>query len=180
MTIIALCGNKRSGKDTAANYISSKHGYSHIKISTKLKETLKILFDFTDSQLETDKKEEIDIRYNTTPRKVMQFFGTEIMQYNIQEVIPSIGQNFFVKNVIDNLHKDKNYVISDLRFYNEYKELHKYDPNLIVIEIKRSETIPDSHISENEHIKIPKFFTIYNNSNLLDIETKIDKLLSII
>ena len=43
--IIAVCGYKRSGKDTIAKYLNKKYNYKHLKITYKLKECLKLLFD---------------------------------------------------------------------------------------------------------------------------------------
>ncbi len=43
--IIAICGYKRSGKDTIAQYLVKKYNYKHHKITHKLKECIKLLFD---------------------------------------------------------------------------------------------------------------------------------------
>jgi len=50
--IILLSGSKRSGKDTFANYLEEHYGYKHIKITTKLKNCIKMLFDLEDEDLE--------------------------------------------------------------------------------------------------------------------------------
>ena len=101
--LIAICGFKGSGKDFVANYISQVYNYEHLKISSKLKEATKILFDMSDDQIEGDKKEVIDQRWNVTPREVMQFIGTEVFQYKIQDMIPECKRDFWMKSFVNTI-----------------------------------------------------------------------------
>lgn len=195
--IIAICGHKRSGKDTIANYLA-KYGYKNIKIADQLKTMVKQLFNFTDAQLELDQKEDIDQRWEISPRQVMQFFGTEIMQYEIQKLLPNIGRTFWIKSFIEKYRlsatentesentetenagtETDKYVISDMRFLHEYEELKKY--NIFVIMIKRDSTTNktiDFHASENEYIKIPADIVINNDGTIEDLLIKIDNAIS--
>ena len=75
--IILLSGVKRCGKDTLANYLNDNYKYEHLKITTKLKECIKLLFDLNDNDLE-EIKELVNPEWKTTPRKMMQFIGTEL------------------------------------------------------------------------------------------------------
>jgi hypothetical protein len=94
--IIAICGAKRSGKDVLADYLVKKYNYERLAFADPLKLTVKNLFNFDDDQLGigedkgTDKKDIIDERWGITPRAALQFFGTEIMQEKIQELLPNI------------------------------------------------------------------------------------------
>ena len=115
--VIAICGSKRTGKDTVAD-IASKFGYEKRKIAGPLKSVVAKLFDFTDDQLENDDKDAIDPRWNVTPRSLMQFFGTEIMQFEIQKVLPGIGREFWVRKLFQEREMGK-IVISDVRFQHE-------------------------------------------------------------
>lgn len=169
--IIGICGLKRSGKDTLANIISETYNYEHVKISKKLKETCKILFNFTDEQMETDIKEEIDPRLGVSPRRCMQYFGTELMQYQIQDLL-NIGKKFWINSLLNEIdgNNTKNYVISDLRFLHEYEEIKKR--NGIVICVDRLTTLPtkilseatDMHISEQEYKKFDYDLIIKNDT----------------
>ena len=169
--IIGVCGFIGSGKDTIAEYISKKFGHKHIKISSKLKDVVKVLFNFNDDQVETYSKEVIDKRWGVTPRTVMQFLGTEIFQYKIQEILPCVKRNFWIKSIIDEHVKDANYpiVISDMRFLHEYTELQKYD--VFVIKIKRNYVNQpvDMHPSETEFVNIPVNLEVDNNSSITDM-----------
>lgn len=184
--IIAVCGYKRSGKDTIAKYLNKKYNYKHLKITYKLKECLKLLFDLRDHELETDKKEKINKKWNVTPRKLMQFIGTEIFQYKIQEILPDIDKKFWIKtfltdSLVNNLRNKKDFhiVISDIRFLHEYEELKKLNIPISVIKVTNDNIMIDSneelHISEREFIKIPYDKEILNNSTFDDMYKKIDE-----
>jgi hypothetical protein len=119
--IIAICGLKRSGKDTVANRILQKNpDFLHSKISDPLKKVCQILFDFSD--VEGPLKDHIDPKWDITPRAALQFLGTEMMQYKLQELLPNLGRCFWVKKLLMDLSlslslsKTKGVVISDLRF----------------------------------------------------------------
>jgi hypothetical protein len=161
--IIALCGAKRAGKDTLANMISCKYGYQHIKISHKLKQVCKILFNFTDEQLECDSKENVDKYWKISPRQAMQFIGTDIMQFQIQKIMPHVDRGFWIKTVLNEIDANptSRYVISDLRFHHEVDELKKR--NAIIIKIERpSMENNDMHISEREYINIVPDIVVKN------------------
>lgn len=162
--IIAITGAKRCGKDTLANYIVSKYNYEKIKLADPLKKVVQTLFDFSEEQLENDIKENIDNRWNITPRKALQFFGTEVMQYKIQELLPQIDRKFLVKSMINKMDPDKYYVISDVRFYHEYEEIAKLNP--LIIQIYRPELLAtDTHPSEIEYRSIPYNIHIINDKD---------------
>ena len=48
--IILLCGKKRSGKDTIAEYLVENYNFKHYKITQKLKDCVKVLFNIDDYQ----------------------------------------------------------------------------------------------------------------------------------
>jgi len=180
--IIAVCGYKRSGKDTIAEYLTKNYNYNHYKITDKLRKVVQLLFNLNDNDYEKN-KEENDDRWNTTPRKMMQFIGTEVFQYKIQELIPNIGRNFWIKSLLsdellDNI-KNNNHkiVISDLRFLHEYENLKQLKIPLVVIKVTndRNKNI-DNHISETEHLKIPIDYEIENNGTIEDLYNNIDSL----
>jgi hypothetical protein len=169
--VIAICGLKRSGKDTIADYLCNKYDCKKVKIATPLKDALKVLFNFTDEQLEGSDKDKIDASWGIEPRRLMQFFGTEVMQYQLQDIMPKIGRNFWIKRLVDehiinnnDTHK-KIIVIPDLRFVHEYEILKQY--NTVFWRIDRTfqtDTSLTQHISEQEYMNIPVGH-IYKNNN---------------
>lgn len=170
--IICICGAKRAGKDTVADFLQANYGFHKAKIAQPLKDTLKVLFGFTEDELEMDIKDEIHPTWKIKPRKVMQFFGTEVMQYEIQKIMPDIGRLFWVRRFIqkycvENPVHDK-IVVSDVRFYHEYEALKEIGAEFWRVE--RDCTIQDdAHPSETEMMSIPVEKVIKNDGSLEDL-----------
>jgi hypothetical protein len=171
--LIAICGYKRSGKDTLAEYIRMKHGHKHVKIAEKLKAVVKTVFGFTDDQVESDTKEQVDPRWGITPRQAMQFIGTEVFQYKVQELLPDIQRALWIKGLIAehlNTPNPPPIVISDLRFLHEYEELKPY--GVFVIRINRpcckQYAMLDMHASEREFLDIPFDMEVNNNEQKME------------
>ena len=181
-SIIAICGYKRSGKDTIAEYLTKNYNYNHYKITDKLRKVVQLLFNLNDNDYEKN-KEINDTRWNTTPRKIMQFIGTEVFQYKIQELIPNISRNFWIKSLLsdellDNINNNNHkIVISDLRFIHEYENLKQLNIPLAVIKVTNNKIKNiDNHISETEHLKIPIDYEIENNDTLQQLYDNINKI----
>lgn len=183
MRVIMLCGYKRCGKDTFANHLTNKYGYTHLKISKTLKETLKTLFQFSDEQLETDLKDKVDPRWNITPRKAMVFVGTDMFQFKIQELLPNIGKNFWIRSTKETIidlykkNKDCNIVISDLRFQHELDCMNdiRFDLKDITIDIVKIirpnlDILYDKDLydSETQHLSFNFDKIITNDDNYFD------------
>jgi hypothetical protein len=168
--IIAVCGQKRCGKDTLASFITSQYGHKNVKIAENIKVLVKTLFGFTDDQVESDIKEAIDPHWGISPRKAMQFIGTEMFQYKIQELLPDIQRNFWIKSTIQQhiISSQDPLVISDLRFYHEYVALKKFDVFVIKI-MKNKDVNMDTHASETEYKTIPVDLTIFNDATKKDM-----------
>jgi hypothetical protein len=100
--IIAICGAKRSGKDVLSKYLVHKYKYRKLYFAEPLKKAVKELFNFSDIQVGIDEgenagceKDTVDDRWGVSPRQALQFFGTEVLQYKIQELLPTINRYFF-------------------------------------------------------------------------------------
>ena len=182
--IIAVCGLMRSGKDTVSNYLVDQYGYQNVKIADTLKKTLGVLFGFNHDQLEGNKKDALDPYWEITPREAMQFFGTEIMQYEIQKLLPNIGRKFWMSSLLGKLSTDPDqlYVISDMRFVHEYECLvNKFDrKNVFIIKISRPDVTcnPCKHSSESEYEFIKEDVMIINDDTITSLHKKIDNLIN--
>lgn len=178
--IVALCGARRTGKDTVASYLVEHHGYEHVKITAPLKRVCQTLFHFTEDQLETDSKELPDPRWGISPRQVMQFLGTEVFQYKIQELLPEVGRCFWINSLatLIRANPDKRYVISDMRFLHEHQVLQSIDPSSMrTIRVSSQRVAPspaDTHLSECEHHGIPADADLTNNGTKEDLYTTVD------
>ena len=174
--VIAICGMKRSGKDTIANYIASL-GYKPVKISAKLKEICHILFGFSHVQMEDAVKDVIDERFGITPRKAMQFLGTEVMQYKIQELLPNTGRSFWINTLLQQ-EQDK-IVISDMRFVHEERALRAmWGDRAMIIKVVRPELEDeDEHVSEKEWVDIKEDVLLVNNTTIDSLLDKVSEAL---
>lgn len=180
--IIAITGCKRSGKDATAEFLKNK-GYENVKVAGVLKDVVKTLFQMDHSQVEGDFKEVVDERWGITPRQAMQFIGTEVMQYKIQELMPHIGRRFWINNLCKYIQQkpDKIFAISDIRFPHEVEELKKHFGNQVfVLKLIRSEHSDmythDDHSSEKEWLHISADATIENNGSIDELYMEIKDL----
>ena len=200
--IIAICGAKRSGKDVLAKHLVATRGFKKLSFAEPLKKAVRELFNFNDIQVGIDEenavgdeKDIIDERWGISPRKALQFFGTEIMQHSINELIPNTNRGFFADILLSRISGNScdSYVISDMRFLHEYNKLKSLTKacdacSLIVVKISRpavniSEVAGgtggpggtrDSHISENEYIDIPYDVEIINDGAISDLTDLFD------
>ena len=184
--IIAICGAKRSGKDVLADHLVTNYGYQKLAFAEPLKKIAKVIFNFTDDQLgDGDVKDDVDERWGISPRKALQFFGTEVMQYKVQELLPGIDRKLLARSLIAKIEhdSDKYYVISDMRFYHEYEELAKL--NAVVIKVDRFpmkytadmqavHQVRQVHPSEIEYNTIPTNIYIKNDEDVISLRNKLD------
>jgi hypothetical protein len=133
-----------------------------------------------------DEKEIIDERWGISPRKALQFFGTEIMQHAIDELIPNTNRGFLADILLSRISCNScdSYVISDMRFLHEYNKLKSSAKirSLIIVKISRPSInivesaggVRDTHISENEYIDIPYDVEIINDGSISDLTDLFD------
>ena len=184
MALVGFLAKKRCGKDTSSDYLVEKHSFTKMTFAEPIKDASRILFGFSEEQLYGDLKEDIDPNWGTSPRIVLQYLGTDVFRNDINKIIPSIGNDFWVKlmkiKYQQSLENDPTikYTISDVRFPNEVKAIH--DLGGIVIKIERpgfSNNENDEHESE-KNIDLIKDFDelIINDGSLNDLYSKVDEL----
>lgn len=187
--IIALNGKKGSGKDTMANYMCEKFGFVNYGFADPIKDVGRILFDFTDEQLDGCFKEVEDKFWGIAPRDFFQKFGTDIAQFEFPKYFPGLFRKhdsraiwvrifdfWYSKKLREN--PNLKVVISDLRFKHEYEYLKKMDAYFIRIKSHRNmgENFA-SHISETELDDIEFNNEVENNGTIEEFYEKIDGLL---
>jgi len=165
------------GKDTFADILIKQHGFHKLSFAYPLKESSKILFGFTDDDLDKN-KEQIHPFWKTTPRKILQYMGTEIFREKIKEVIPWVSDNFWVEKLkqsyLDLQKKygnDINVVITDCRFLNECNAVKKMGGYIIGI-IRPLIKQADEHVSEKEFDLIKKDYVVINDSTIQELHKK--------
>lgn len=164
--LIGLTGYSRCGKDTMADYLVENYNYKKIAFADLLKEVCKLLFSFSNDQLYGDSKEDIDEFWGISPREILQFFGTKIFREKINEIMPSIQNDFWIKALSKKLKilldNGERIIITDLRFKNEEIFLKQNGAYIIKIinPFIKLKFYADKEIDNINHHKI-----IYNNNS---------------
>lgn len=153
-TLIGLVGRRGAGKDLVAGYLVRTHGFRHVKFATALKQALHHLFQWDESHTDGPKKETVDPRWGVSPRQMMQFFGTEVLQHKLGEAIPGLGRTHAVRRLFLDWAEPttERLVISDCRFQHEVDEIKRRDGLIVKLIRDRDEddrdAVLDAHESE--------------------------------
>jgi len=159
--VVALCGCMRSGKNTAADVLQEGMGFRQIAIASHLKRVVALLFDLSPDQVEGSRKDELDERWGVAPRQILQYFGTDVMQFQLPgALMPHIGRNFWVNRMLRDMRDIHDtdcgirFVITDMRFAHEYEAIKAQYPSLCVVRIVRERPVSTTDIlprSEDRH-----------------------------
>jgi hypothetical protein len=126
--LIGITGKARSGKDTIAKHLATKHGFSHYWLSKPMKDALAVMLGWTSEHLYGDLKEVVDNTYGVSPRYALQTIGTEWGR-------ELINQDLWLILAEQQIRRNPNLVISDIRFDNEAQLIRRMGG--IVLKITR-------------------------------------------
>ena len=128
--IIGICGFIGCGKDTVGNLLVDTYGFTKISYADRLKDTVATMFgwdrgliegDTAQSRIWRETPDEFwskELGYTVTPRLVLQRVGTDCMRKGFNDQVWTL---FVKKTLLD--HPDTNFVVPDVRFFNERKLL---------------------------------------------------------
>lgn len=130
--LISISGLIGSGKDTAADYLCTVHGFKRMSFGASLKDAVAVIFNWDRELLEGSTKhsrewrEQVDTWWaerlgipHLTPRWVLQQWGTEVARKAFHDEIWVAS----VENKLLNIKED--IVITDCRFPNELNAIKK-------------------------------------------------------
>jgi hypothetical protein len=176
-TMLGLSGKSGAGKDTVADILVSKWGFSKFTVATPLKEACRIIFGFSDEQLNGNLRNVVDLRWGITPRRALQVVGTDLFRVALAAALPEIGDNIWVmvlRNRINECHNNK-IVITDIRYQNELDVLGPSAQSWRIIRPEYELTgAAAQHPSEAGNFKVD--INVNNNGTLEDLEREVDSL----
>lgn len=169
--IIGLCGRKGVGKDLAADYLVSHHGFAKMAFADPIKEIVRIAFRLSPEQLLGDAKEVPDPRHGLSPRQMMQVIGTDFFR-------DQIHPEFWVHRAIHEMqaHPDgQGIVVTDIRFQNELDAVRSLGGKILRIhrpvhsdQENGRHAVYDPHVSEESVDRLVGVDAVVNNDGTID------------
>ena len=172
--IIGIAGKKGSGKDTAGQYLISKHGFRRYAFGDPVKEVCRLLFGFTDEQLYGTQKEEMT-EFGIRPREAFQKIGTEFGRQQLHNLLPDLRVKegeLWIDIFRRECPNDKLIVVTDVRFQNEADAIK--EKGGIILYVVREDCERDCH--ESERIDVEYEHLLENNGTLEEFYDKIDRI----
>jgi dephospho-CoA kinase len=161
--IIGIAGKAGAGKNTAAEYISSKLEHHHVaSFAEPIKQMLRMGLQLTWDQTHGHQKEMIDPRYGVSTRSMMQTLATEWGRDMIHTDLWLI---------IAQQSKDNRRIFSDVRFENEAAWIRE---NGFIIHLSRNIGNKMNHASEKGISVDAKDFYVMNNDTKEDLYKQLD------
>ncbi len=173
ITVIAIVGKKRSGKDTAGDYLCKHYDVLKAqKLACPIKEIGKLMFGWSDQMVEGigyDREQQIE-ELGMSVRQFLQECGS-LFKYNLSEILPAygekVGSRVWAKILVRWLKNkeigwNRIYSVTDVRFPEEVEEL-KNNFKTYVVKLVSDRSPADAHISETAMDNIVEDIKIENN-----------------
>jgi hypothetical protein len=157
--ILGLSGYARSGKDTIAEYLVEKYGFVRMGFADPMREAIARLDPWIDfAGLRIPLSEALRItdwdglkEESNEIRPLLQRMGTEVGR-------EMFGEDIWVNYLISKAHQHDRVVVSDVRFENEARAIHRSFGSVWRIDRPGVEAAND-HVSEHDLDEFP--FDIY-------------------
>jgi hypothetical protein len=169
MRIIGITGRAGAGKDTVADYLVTKHGYTKVSFASILKNMLATC-GLPEPQNRGDKEKNYE-GFEFSFRDAAQKLGTEWGR--------SLDQDIWVKLTMNGLEQDKKFVFSDVRFENEATAIR--DKGLLVHLRGRQVDLGglSTHASEAGVASQGRDWIITNTGSMEDLYSVVDRMLDV-
>lgn len=163
MVIIGILGRSRVGKDTAATIFSKIFEYPIVRLSSPVKMACGELFGISQSALESNAKDSIDVRYGKTPRDLLVWMTTKV-----QREFPS---EFFVNRLFDAVPEHtRGIIVPDIRYDHDISLLKRR--GAVLLKVTRKDA-PIRHTHEDSIDGFDGIMLLENNGSLAEFEKQV-------
>lgn len=179
--IIGFSGKKQSGKDTVAGMFKhySLNTFQKKQFSHKLKVFCSNILGIPVEQFELDTVKQLTLgpEWNKGLLKDIPLTVRQFLQYTGTSVRDNVHVDFWVNALFTDYKENDDWLITDVRFPNEYERVN--DKGGFIIRIERSGLdTSDQHISETALDKGFDFdFTIDNSYDLSYIDQQVKQII---
>lgn len=174
--IIGLSGYAQSGKDTVANILVEKHGYTRIAFADPIRN---LLYEM-DPLIPKGYRESV-INYRL--QDLVDSYGWDKVKVDYPEVRRLLqelgvgarklfGDKFWIYEALSDVAPQDKVVVSDVRFENEAKWIQEFNGQIWRIKRVGTEAVND-HVSESEMDGYPVDQIFVNNGTIEDLEITI-------
>ncbi len=173
--IVGLGHQAQVGKDTAAGFLVEKHGFTRLAFADIIRE---VLYDMNPivSSMDPDGARVQDIveegggweaaKEMVEVRRLLQELGVAARWH--------LGENVWVQPIFDRILDEphRNFVVSDVRFPNEFSCLKGLDAIMVKITRRSAWLVKNQnrHQSETALAEFEWDFVVPNNGNLIEFE----------
>lgn len=164
MIIVGLTGYAQSGKDTVANILVDKYGFTRVAFADKIREFIYRINPMVGGeplQIKVDVEGWDKAKKHPEVRRLLQVTGVAAREL--------FGSEFWVNQTMRKFAISEKVVVTDVRFTNEAKFLKMNGAHLWRIQRVGVDAV-NGHVSETELDDYPVDQLIINNGTIEDLE----------
>lgn len=172
--VIGVCGFKGHGKDTAAEILIKKYGFTRLAFADGVKKVVSEMLHVPLWWLhDPERKEWLHEPSGKTYRHWMQFLGTEVGR----QIWGDVWVNWW-KDEISSKHLNR-IVVTDMRFWNEFGTIINGDWDHLTLRIRNPGIAAsgDMHESERHALTFPVNSEILNDGTKEELWDNVETLL---
>lgn len=175
--IIGITGHARHGKDSTADILVKRCGFTKYALADVMKDACRVIFKWTDAHLYGELKDKVDPVFGISPRHALQTLGTEWGQHELSKYdtfAETTGRKLWVNSLLAQVSDRA--VISDVRFPHEAEAIRARGG--IIIMVRRMYPVDSSHESERGIEDIEPDYTVTNFGSLNDLDWQVCDLMN--